>query len=161
MIRVGMYSDFVGEPEEDYEDMEEGIRKVLPELEFIFIKDIEPCEVMGMRLDIYIVDYGGLGFGMSGFIQSMARLIHNFMHESPNIFLILWTSFTANSLVQYDEYMKVDAEEFLSQPNTIIADRTFVPDKFQLNPEITDNIRKLRTWMGYETSEEFLKELGE
>lgn len=75
-----------------------------------------PCNFDGLGYDIFIFDYGGIGFGASGLTSSLSRQILGLIKERPNTLYICWTHFT-------NEFLKDECDGELGvYPNLICRD---------------------------------------
>ena len=117
-IKILYFSDWMGCEEETPKI--EAIHTKLWFKTFIFgkekfeFKHIEsPSDFSEVGYDILVFDYGGIGLGCMGLVDSMTREILRLIEERPNTLYVCWTHFT-------HEYLKSESQKELGEyPNLI------------------------------------------
>ena len=100
---------------------------------FQFKSTFDSMAIRNEQYDILIFDFGGLGIGCSGLVDSLSREILKLIEDRPNTLFVAWTSFT-------NEYLKDACEKELGEyPNLVCRD--------------TDNeplIKAIKKWIAME-----------
>ena len=143
---IGMYFDYVGyldkEPEEEYEEAEEMFRELLPDYKITFKRDLLPHKALAEKVDIYLLDNGGLtcSYGAGhNLANDQVKNTIKLAEEKPNTLIIIWSGFTAR---WYAEIIKEDNPELTNQPNV------FLRYKRPFDYEEANLQEKLKEW-GY------------
>jgi hypothetical protein len=83
---------------------------------FQFKSTFDSMAIINEQYDILIFDFGGLGIGCSGLVDSLSREILKLIEDRPNTLFVAWTSFT-------NEYLKDACEKELGDfPNLVCRD---------------------------------------
>jgi hypothetical protein len=83
---------------------------------FQFKSTFNSMDIINKQYDILIFDFGGLGIGCSGLVDSLSREILKLIEDRPNTLFVAWTSFT-------NEYLKDACEKELGDfPNLVCRD---------------------------------------
>ncbi len=125
MIKVCMLVDFMAIPTEDdeYTEIECLIKDIL-ECEISFERGVYPHELSNKKVDIYVIDYGGVLPGCESMIASHFRELVNQVENKQNTLFIIWTTMTLN---WYMEIIKKDNPE-LQHPNVIFREERYFTD---------------------------------
>ena len=96
-MKIFALVDFMGcmdmTPEEEYCYIREWFEDAL-ETKFIFKSDKYPHDLENEKVDIYVIDFGGLLPGCDSAIASVYRELLTQIGEKPNTLFILWSQFT-------------------------------------------------------------------
>ena len=118
---IGEWCD--GEAEDDYRGIEQTLQMDLTGrrgVDISFRRQCRPQDALQMPLDVYAIDYGGMGvFGATDTVLSIARAVDKLAEERPSLLVILWTSFTGRF---YRDAVENDAGDLLERPNVIYRD---------------------------------------
>lgn len=119
---VGMCVDWMGNEQEEYEEIKEEIKKILEQEKIIFKEGIMP-HMINTPLDLYIVDFGGVLSGCDDTIISFFGGLLDSIENRPQTLFIIWTSFT---LDWYIKALHKEAKEYVEGElpfNVIIFDK--------------------------------------
>lgn len=97
-VKVCMMVDWMAVPCEDaeYEDIEREMQlhTEIPANKFSFERRVHPHQLTNKRLDLYIIDFGGVMPGSEDTIVSHFRELVRQVEEKPNTLFIIWTRMT-------------------------------------------------------------------
>lgn len=104
-----------GGPEEESLDCKRWFKYHIFEKEkFEFTLAEGPHEFDSLGYDILVFDFGGIGYGCSGFVDSLTRQLLKLIEDRPNTLFIAWTHFT-------NEFLKDACEEELGKFRNLIS----------------------------------------
>lgn len=83
-----------------------------------YLTDVQPHELAGTSVDMYVIDYGGLMPGAESLVQSIFRELINQIEDKPNTLFVIWSSI---SFKWYSEIIEDENPELSKAPNVVIA----------------------------------------
>lgn len=134
-MKILYFGDPIGTGIDDFDKEAKEVKRYLKELifgkkKFDFEATIDSTKPNESLYDILIFDFGGIGLGCMGLVESLSRMILKLIEERPNTLFIAWTHFT-------NEYLKNECTKELGDyPNLICKDMN--------NKEI---VKKTKEWI--------------
>jgi len=120
-MKILYFGDPIGTTGETFEQEATYVRRYLKDFifgkkKFEFEATIDSMMPNEFLYDILIFDFGGIGLGCMGLVESLSRMILKLIENKPNTLFIAWTHFT-------NEYLKNECEKELGNyPNLICKD---------------------------------------
>ena len=149
-VKVGIFVDPLGtslqNPELEYREIEKEVRDALRGTSFIpkFKREIQPDALSSERLDIYIVDYGGISMqGCSGLIDFYNRELIKSIEDKQGTLFIIWSSMMINYILEDRRNSGLTAEA----PNLIFRGSIydFASGRMIGDQDVGENIKR---WLG-------------
>jgi hypothetical protein len=118
-MKILYFGDPMGAGEETFEQEAEEIKRYLKEFifgnkKFDFEATVDSTKPNESLYDILIFDFGGIGLGCMGLVESLSRMILKLIEDKPNTLFIAWTFFT-------NEYLKNECEKELGDYSNLIV----------------------------------------
>lgn len=132
-------------PEDEYRQIKERLQDIFPE-KFFYSTDVFPHQLENQKVDIYIIDFGGMLPGCEDMIRSNFRELVKQIDEKQSTLFIIWSAMT----VKWYEQVIYDIEPNLKQPNVICRGWDEICNLD--SPEYWEN--KVRKWFNIPKSEE-------
>lgn len=115
-MKIYVYVDWMGgmfeTPEEEYEQIKIQLELALETDKFIYKTEIPPWKLENEKVDVYIIDFGGLLPGSEDSIRSIYRELIKQIEEKPNTLFILWSHFTCEWYADVMEEVAPDLKGF-------------------------------------------------
>jgi len=121
-LRVKMLVDFMassfGTTDDEYDEIEQGVKRLYPEVELSFERQVFTHELKKKTYDIFVFDWGGLLPGSEDMTRSIYRtlLSETRKYEKDRLY-ILWSSFTDR---YFREAANKEFPEFIA-PNVVYS----------------------------------------
>lgn len=118
--------------EKEYADMK-SFFELLFDVEVDLDSDILPDQLSGRSFDMYVIDYGGMGYGLAETAFSVLREFARASSDYPGKPFVVYSTFTANM------YRDLVTEELGEQPaNVFVAAGT----------RFDNEVDRLQQWLG-------------
>ncbi len=138
-MKILFFADPMGSltGDETVEDEAKYCKDLLLEHGAITKKDVFETTIDSMKpeedtYDVLIFDFGGLGFGATGMIDSLSMQLLHLIENRPGTLFVAWTTFT-------NQFLQDACEKELGKFNNLIA-RNMMDSK--------SVIEKIRVWSG-------------
>ncbi len=102
-------------PEEEYISIQAEIQGVLGR-EVSFESDVMPHDLIGKKVDVYVIDYGGMMPGCDSLINSIFQEVIKQVADKPNTLFIIWTIMSEG---WYVDLIKDESPELKDAPNVL------------------------------------------
>ncbi len=124
---IGVYTDYMGHflAEGEQEERERIIDQVR---EGLLYKDLKPefkiyeqlHEALNPSPDILLVDYGGVGLGYPGVVDSFNHIVQYILEESPSCLVVILTDMTVDNMI---DMLEDELADYKGMPNLVLPNR--------------------------------------
>ena len=141
-IRVLFFNDPMGTSDETPAEEAKYCKRWFKELvfekkKFAFEYTTGSMDLETQKYDILVFDFGGIGMGAGGLIDSLSRQILKLIEDKPNTLFIAWSHFT-------NIYLKDECEKELGQYHNL----------FNRDVNAEELTNKIKQWISLDEKDE-------